>query len=105
MPNTIGDLWDTWHQPAIGALHVLGIAWFGAAVFTTTPAFRRLGSFWMLVTGALLVLANPAHVLASVSFWIKLALLVALCLVRRPLWLTLTLWTAVILASRGIAYF
>lgn len=105
MPESIGDLWETWYQPAIGALHVLGIAWFGAAVFATVPALRRIGISWMLATGVLLVLANPSHVLAGVAFWIKLALLAVLFFVRRPLWLTLTLWAAVIFASRGIAYF
>jgi hypothetical protein len=34
----------------------------------------------------------------------KLGLLVALMFVRRPRWLVLSLWAAVIFASRGIAY-
>lgn len=105
MPSSIGDFWETWHQPVIAALHVLGIAWFGAAVFSTAPRLQRIALFWMLITGGLLWAANPAHVWASVSFRIKLALLVVLYFVRRPLWLTLTLWAAVIFASRGIAYF
>jgi hypothetical protein len=99
------EWWQTWYQPVIGALHVLGIAWFGATILTDAPALRKIGLIWTLSTGALLFAANPAHVFASQSFRIKLALLAALIFVHRPRWLVLTLWVAVIFASRGIAYF
>jgi hypothetical protein len=101
----MSEFWETWYQPLIGALHVLGVAWFGVTLLVETPVLRRIGFLWMLATGALLVAANPSHIFASVSFRIKLALLVALIFVRRPRWLVLSLWAAVIFASRGIAYF
>ena len=98
-------MFDIWYQPALGALHVLGVAWFGASLWTDAPRLRWWGSMWMLVTGALLFAANAERVFASTSFRIKLVLLVALVLVRKPLWLVLSLWAAVVFASRGIAYF
>lgn len=94
-----------WYQPLLGALHVLGIGLFGATVLVHAPTLRRLGLAWMLVTGALLFVANAERVYPSTSFRVKLALLVALLLVRKPRWLVLALWVAVIFASRGIAYF
>jgi hypothetical protein len=89
----------------LGALHVLGIAWFGATVWTEAPRLRRIGLLWMLATGALLFAANAERVLGSTSFRLKLALLLALVFVRKPRWLSLALWVAAIFASRGIAYF
>jgi hypothetical protein len=99
------DFWGTWYQPLIGALHVLGIAWVGATLFVEAPLLRRIGILWMLATGVLLYLANAAHVTHSVAFHIKLALLLGLVFVRRPRWLVLGLWIAVIFFSRMIAYF
>jgi len=96
---------EVWYQPLLGALHVLGIAWFGATLLVDAPKLRRLGLLWMLVTGTLLFAANAQRVMASTSFRMKLALLVALLLVRNPRWLVLALWVAVIFAARGIAYF
>lgn len=95
---------STWYQPLIGALHVVGIAWFGGSLFSDAPLMRRIGIVWMLATGALLYIANAAHVTHSVAFHIKLVLLIALIFVRRPRWLILSLWIAVIFASRMIAY-
>lgn len=94
-----------WYQPLIGALHVLGIAAFGGALLADAPRLRRIGLAWMLATGVLLYLANAERVLASTSFRIKLALIVLAVVVPGPRWLTLSLWAAVIFASRGIAYF
>jgi hypothetical protein len=94
-----------WYQPALGALHVLGIAWFGATLFVDAPALRRIGFTWMLVTGALLFAVNMERVYASTSFRLKVALLLAMLFVRRPQWMVLALWVAVVFASRGIAYF
>jgi hypothetical protein len=98
-------MFDIWFQPALGALHVLGVAWFGATLFTDVPKLRRIGLLWMLATGAVLFLFNTERVYASTSFRIKIALLLALIFVRKPVWLVLTLWAAVFFASRGIAYF
>jgi len=94
-----------WYQPLIGALHVLGVAWFGATLLADAPRLRRIGLVWMLATGALLFAANAARVYESNFFRLKLALLVTLIFIRKPRWLELALWTAVVFASRGIAYF
>jgi hypothetical protein len=94
-----------WYQPLIGALHVLGVAWFGATLWTEARRLRWIALVWMLATGVLLFAANSQRVLASTSFRIKLVLLATLLFVRGPRWLVLALWAAVIFASRGIAYF
>jgi hypothetical protein len=101
----MSEFWLTWDQPLIGALHVLGIAWFGATLFTDAPVLRRIGLVWLLATGFALFALNHAHVTHSIAFHIKLALLLALIFVRRPRWLVVSLWIAVIFASRMIAYF
>jgi hypothetical protein len=98
-------MFEIWYQPALGALHVLGIALFGATLLTDAPVLRRIGLAWMLCTGALLFAMNAERVYASTSFRVKLALLLLLIFVRKPRWLVLTLWAAVIFAARGIAYF
>ena len=98
-------MFEIWLQPALGALHVLGIAWFGATVLTESPVLRRIGLAWMVATGAALFAMNAERVHASTSFRIKLVLLLALLFAHRPRWLVLTLWAAVIFASRGIAYY
>lgn len=100
----MSELWSTWYQPAIGALHVLGVAWFGATLWIDAPRLRRIGIAWMLLTGGLVLWANAERVSHSQAFRVKLALLLALVLVRRPRWLVLALWAAVVFASRGIAY-
>ena len=105
MPSSIDDFLATWAQPLIGLLHVLGVALFGATVLTDAPTLRKVAVAWMLTTGGLLLVTISGHIFASTSFRIKLALLAALIFVRKPRWLVLTLWVAVIFASRGIAYF
>jgi len=105
MPSSIDDFLATWFQPLIGVLHVLGVALFGATVLTEAPALRKVAVAWMLTTGGLLLVTISGHIFASTSFRVKLALLAALIFVRKPRWLVLTLWVAVIFASRGIAYF
>jgi hypothetical protein len=104
MPDALLDFWDVWHQPLLGALHVLGLALFGGAVFSQAPTRRHWGVLWMLATGAALFLLNPARIAHSNAFRIKMALLVALLFVRGPRWLVLGLWVAVIFAARAIAY-
>jgi hypothetical protein len=98
-------MFDIWYQPALGTLHVLGIAWFGATMLTEAPRLRRVGLLWMLSTGVLLFAANAERVYASTSFRVKLALLLSLVFVHKPRWLVVALWGAVVFASRGIAYF
>lgn len=100
-------MFDIWYVPILGAMHVLGIAWFGGMALFDDPRWSRwrwAGLALMLMTGALLFAANPSRTWASTSFRIKLGLLLALWFAK-PRWLALTLWAFVIAASRGIAYF
>lgn len=112
---------STWAVPILGALHVLGIAWFaGAALLSALSApgkpprvrsaFLWAGGIVMLATGGLLFITEPVRCLGSHSFQAKLLLLVgsaAVTKVSGKLRATgvLALWVAVLLASRGIAYF
>ena len=96
---------STWGFPILGALHVLGIAWFGGALFfLPARAWRRIGLAVMLGTGALLFAVEPLKCYHSAAFWIKMALLgmIRVNPLRR---LSLVLWAAVIVAARGIAFF
>ncbi len=102
---------STWGFTILGALHVLGIAWFGGALLV--PAMRtgrRMGAAWMLLTGALLFWLEPLKCYHSLSFRLKMVLLLSLaCPAFLPskfaMAASLTLWAAVIFASQGIAFF
>ncbi len=89
---------------------MLGIAWFGGAVlFSVMPLWKRIGAIWMLLTGVLLFWLEPLKCYNSVSFRIKMLLLLLLaCTALLPSKLaraaSLILWAAVILASQGIAF-
>ena len=112
---------STWAYPIIGALHVLGIAWFGGAVLLSIlrrqdsemrprTAFLWIGVVVMLLSGVLLVLAEPLRCLISYAFGAKMLLLVTVAAVPRMrtkvrVPLILTLWAGVLLASRAIAFF
>jgi len=101
---------STWGFTILGALHVLGIAWFGGAVlFAVMPLWKRIGLGWMLATGVLLFWLEPLKSYNSLSFRIKMLLLLLLaCTALLPAKLAraaaLILWAAVILASQGIAF-
>jgi hypothetical protein len=112
---------STWAYPLIGALHVLGVAWFGGGVLLSIlcrhnrelrprGAFLWTGAIVMLVSGALMFMIEPLRCATSYAFGAKMLLLIALAAanrvrtkVRVPL--TLTLWAGVFLAARGIAFF
>jgi hypothetical protein len=102
---------STWAFTILGALHVLGIAWFGGAVlFSVMRTWRRIGLAWMLLTGALLFWLEPLKCYNSMSFRVKMLLLLLLVPAQflSPKFanvVALTLWAAVILASQGIAFF
>jgi len=102
---------STWGFTILGALHVLGIAWFsGAVLFSVMPLWKRIGLAWMLLTGALLFWLEPLKCYNSLSFRIKmLALLLLACTAHLPPKFaraaSLVLWAAVILASQGITFF
>src|SRR5271155_2509037 len=71
---------STWGFTILGALHVLGIAWFGGAVLfsgmrTPLQAWKRIGAAWMLATGALLFWLEPLKCYNSLFFRLKLLLL------------------------------
>ena len=107
-PLSIALSGSTWGQPAIGAIHVLGIAWFGGAVLLRDPrlaAFRWIGLALMLATGALLFWAQPVHCYQSFWFRIKMLLLVLAGVVPNRPYLTWPLWAAIVAAARGIAFF
>jgi hypothetical protein len=100
---------STWGFTILGALHVLGIAWFGGAVlFSVMPLWKRIGLGWMLATGVLLFWLEPLKSYNSLSFRIKMLLLLLLaCTALLPKLAraaALILWAAVILASQGIAF-
>jgi hypothetical protein len=125
--------------PIISAFHLLGIAWFGGMVLMSDlrllgiglrhePAgevwsqFRRwkwLGFVVMLVSGGLLCWAEPIVCYKSLSFRIKLVLLLLVGLnalvfrrgadgggknARLAACVSVVLWVALIVAGRGIAF-
>jgi hypothetical protein len=128
--------------PILSALHLLGIAWFGGMVLmsdlrvlgiglTHEPAgevwlqFRRwkwLGFVVMLVSGGLLWWAEPVVCYKSLSFWVKLALLLLVGLnalvfrrgaeaspeggknAKLAAGVSVALWVALVFAGRGIAF-
>ena len=54
---------STWGYPIIGALHVLGMAWFGGAVLIVDRqlrAWKRVGMVVMFASGMLLFALQPA---------------------------------------------
>ena len=129
------------YYPILGAFHMIGIAWFGGMVLMgdlsvlgiglrDRPAsdlfsqFRRwkwAGFAVMLISGGLLWWSEPIVCAKSVSFKIKLVLLVLLGLnslvfrkrsygmkssgARLAACLSLLLWFGLILTGRGIAFF
>ena len=97
-----------WGYPIIAAIHVLGLAWFGATVLTGPDEFKtlkRIGLVVVLASGALLFGLHPVRYSASVSFRIKMLLLVLVLSLKLPRVVTLGLWLAIIFAARGIAFF
>jgi len=105
---------STWGYPIAGAIHVLGVAWFGGSVLVVDMrAFRRAGLVFMLLSGAIVFGSQPVRYYGSGSFRIKMMLImltgVNAWLLRRRAKLcaviSLVLWMAIIFASRGIAFF
>lgn len=130
---------STWLYPITESIHLVGIAMLvgGAFVFDLrllgmgrslslasvaelNLKLSRRGFVLAILTGSLLVIANPKEILLNRTFQIKMALILA-ALVNvggyhwrarkdQPSWskahavLSLVLWTAVIFAGRLIAY-
>jgi len=106
---------STWAVSIIGAIHVLAIAWFGGSVLVNDVRLRRfrwIGLAILLFTGALLFWSQPLRLYYSQFFRAKMLLLVLIGVsallparyARMTMVLSLVLWSAVIFASRGIAY-
>jgi hypothetical protein len=140
---------EAWMIPTIQSIHILGIAtavgsafmiamrvvgWLGAdqTLLQTQQRYGPwlTGALWLLLlTGSLLVLAEPPRELDAVSFWLKMALVALVAagafafqrsvqrhdqrwetgLIRRAgvKWaalLTFLVWAAIILLGRFIAY-
>jgi hypothetical protein len=98
---------STWGYPIIGAIHVLGIAWFGGSVLIADRellTLKRIGFAVIFVSGALLFALQPARYYGSVGFLIKM-LLLTLTVFPLPRALSLILWIAIVFASRAIAFF
>jgi hypothetical protein len=106
---------STWGFPIIGAIHVLGIAWFGGSVLIPElgrqlRSFQRMGLAALLGSGALLFWLEPVKCYKSEAFRVKIGLLALAALL--PLWrgrlgfiFSLAIWLAMIFVSVCIAYY
>jgi hypothetical protein len=100
-----------WGFPIVGALHVLAIALFAGTLLVSVEVqwLKRIGLTVLLVTGVLLFMSGAVRYYDSIFFRIKMVLLVLILLNAwigpRKLWVSLTLWAAVIFAARGIAFY
>jgi hypothetical protein len=100
---------STWGYPIISAIHVLGIAWFGGTVLISqfAPELRRwryIGLTVLLMTGLILFWLHPIQYSNSISFRMKMLLLIVLTRTKPASPASLVLWGTIIVASRGIAF-
>ena len=98
-----------WGYPIISAIHVLGIAWFGGTILISSfdeqlRGLRRIGLAIILVTGVVLFWLHPTQYYNSISFRLKMVLLAVVLSVKSSKGFALALWIAIIVASRGIAF-
>jgi Ca2+/Na+ antiporter len=98
LPSAFIQKHEAWMIPVIQSLHIIGIAmvvgsalmlvlrvlgWIGIDQ-TVAECRRRYGPwltgalYLLLVTGGLLIIAEPVRELVTVSFWLKMALVAAL---------------------------
>ena len=101
---------STWGYPIIGAIHVLGIAWFGGTVLIAgfgedLRRLQRIGLGVLLASGALLFWLHPLQYSNSISFRLKMLLLLLLIRTKIASPFSFALWIAIIFASRDIAFF
>lgn len=133
----------SWAIPGIQTIHLLGIAALFACALVVALrvagrglaseplpnlARRFIGAIWvllliLLVSGSLLIIAEPGRTITNPVFYIKMSLLVVVSIItlwlsrvsRRELQrpapihvaaaaLTMVLWTGIIFAGRFIAY-
>src|SRR5207249_2173496 len=83
------------------------IAWFGGTILvsqfaTQLQKWRRIGIGLLLITGLALFWLHPVQYYHSISFRLKMILLVPLIWTKPASALSLLLWVAIIFASRGI---
>jgi hypothetical protein len=100
---------STWGYPIISAIHVLGIAWFGGTILISQfgpelRTWKRIGIALLLITGMVLFSLHPVQYYNSISFRLKMILLVPAIWTKPDSRLSLVLWVAIIFASRGIAF-
>jgi hypothetical protein len=96
-----------WGFPIIAAIHVLGMACFGALVLAPdlgAPRLKWIAVAVLLTTGIVLFALHPVRYNASIAFRIKMLLLVCLAFFKLPRSVTLALWAGVIFAARFIAF-
>jgi hypothetical protein len=106
LSRAIGE--STWGYPIVGAVHVLATAFFGGALLAANAQLRTwrwLTGSILILSGLLLFLSNAGRYSNSISFRLKLLLLLLLPFTHRNRYLTLFLFAAVIFAARGIAFF
>jgi hypothetical protein len=99
---------STWGYPIIAAVHVLGMAWFGALALAPDLHARRLkwiGVAVLLASGIVLFALHPDRYYASIAFRTKMVLLAAIALFNLPRSVLVALWAGVIVAARFIAFF
>ena len=113
---------STWGFPIIGAVHVLGTAFFGGALLVANfcskeeagqvRTWKWIGFSAVTLSGILLFASNAVRYYHSMSYNAKMLLLLllavnALCFPRtlRRGYISAILWIALIFASRGIAFF
>ena len=97
---------STWGYPIISAIHVLAIAWFGGTVLISQfgPELRRwryIGLAVLVISSVILFWLHPMRYSNSISFRVKMLLLIVLTRTKPASPVSLALWTAIILASRG----
>jgi hypothetical protein len=100
---------STWGYPVIAAIHVLAMSWFVGTVLVSQFAsdlrsLRHLGIALVLLSGAVLFSLHPSQYSHSLSFGVKMLLLVLILGTKPTSSVSLVLWVAVIFASRAIAF-
>jgi hypothetical protein len=107
---------NSWLFPALEVLHLIGVALYLGPVFLgdlsvlgaiprVTVPIPRFALVLVLLSGALLFIANPARYSQNPAFLLKLALLIGVATIRsRGKW-SLALWALLILTSRAVIDF
>ena len=119
---------NEWVIPTVQSIHIIAIGVVLGSVFMVTlrvlglaardqsvaDTVARFGP-WMwsglavlLATGIIMIVGEPARELLTLSFWMKMALVVLAVLVRprtpAPAFLMLLVWFAIVVLGRLIAY-